>query len=178
MAEPVATDFDAILHAIQARLMAVLDWPEARVLIDARSDEDADAAIPVADQYLRLKLASCTPDAASVEARGRKYPNATARVQVILRTRIDTDKVNSDDQFLTHRAAEPTERSRGHLVAWGRVWDALLCFQPEDDDGNWLVFEPIKPAEASGPRKPPKGWGQSVLGFTVGFILDLDQGYQ
>lgn len=171
VAEPIPTSLSAILLAIQTRLVEVLSWPEERIVLDARDDPDAEAVQPQADAFLRIRTEARTPVGETVDARGRKHPHMRARISVTLRTRCDLDKVNSDQIALTHA-------SRGHFAAEHKVWDALIVFQPEDDAGNWLVFEPIKPGPATSPRKPPKGWMGSQIEFNLGFILDLTQSYQ
>lgn len=171
MASPIPTTLAVILPKIQARVMSVLSFPAERVVIDARTDPDAEEVQPQADQYVRIKVESRTPIDTSVEARGRIYPDMMARVSCTLRSRYDVDTVNSDQLALT-------AASTGHLVREHQLWDALIVFQPEDASGNWLVREPIKPGPATAPRKPPKEWMQSVLEFSIIFILDLDQSYQ
>jgi hypothetical protein len=170
MASPIPTKLPAVLRSVRARLVAVLGWPEARVIVDARGDADADSVTVQADRYVRLRVESRTPDP-NVEGRGRVYPDMHARISVTVRSRTDIDAANSDLVALT-------DESLGHLNHEEDVWDALYCFQPVDSSGNWLVRQPIVPAQATAPRKPPKGWMQSALEFGVIYILDLDQSYQ
>lgn len=171
MASPIPTTFDLVLAAVQARLMAVLEWPEERVVIDARTDAEADEVTPVADQFVRLRLEVRRPDPHSPVGRGRVYPELHVDFACTLRTRYDVDAANSDQTILT-------DATRGHLRAEHDLWDALWCFQPADGEENWLVREPIQPGPATAPRRPPKGWMSSTLSWESVVILDLDQAYQ
>lgn len=178
MATVAATNLDVILLAIQARLMATLDWPVERVIIDARSDNDHDRVAPThGHQYIRLGVKARNLDAASVEGRGRIYPRCDATVSVVLRTRCDLDPAVSDEIALTDPGTV-TVPQRGHLPFEHDILDALATFQPVDEDDNWLCCEPLKVRNGSAPAKPPKGWAQSAWDVSVAFLLDLDQSYQ
>ena len=171
MSSPIPTTLDLVLASIQTRIMAVTEWPAERVLIDARADGEASEIIVQADQFVRIRVESRTPEQYTFEARGRINPELSVRISTVLLTRLDVDAINSDQTILT-------DTSRGHLRAEHLLWDALIIFQPMDVNENWLVREPIKPGSATAPRKPPKGWMSSTLEFTAVIILDLDQDYQ
>lgn len=178
MATVSATDLNVILLAIQARLMASLSWPDERVIIDARNDNDHDKSAPThGHQYIRLGVKARTLDMASVEGRGRVYPRCDAVVSVTLRTRCDLDPAVSDQIALTDPGTEEIPQ-RGHLPFEHDIVDSLLTFYPVDADSNWLCCEPLKVRNGSSPLKPPKGWAQSVWDVSVAFLLDLDQDYQ
>lgn len=168
----VPTSLGTVLLAIQAQLVEFLEWDESRVVIDARTDQGHDLAGPTTgEQYVRLQVKSRNPVSETVEARGRIYPHMKASISCVLRTRVNLDTAVSDVSALT-------VASRGHLPVEHTLWDALLCFQPVDSEGDWLVTEPIKPRGASQPIKPPKEWVQSTIDFEVTFAMDLDQDYQ
>lgn len=177
MAAIVATNLDVILAAIQARIIDWLDWPDERVIVDARADAHHDQTGPTqAEQYVRLQVKARTPDQPSYQGRGRIYPKIFAAITCILRTRVNLDPSQSDQIALT-LAATDDDPARGHLPVEHQVWDALVGFYPEDADGNWLLSEPIEPRTGSAPLKPPKEWMQSVLDFNISFLLALDQSY-
>lgn len=168
----IPTDMATVLQAIQDRLVAWLEWPEVRVIIDARTDRDHEmAGPPQAEQYLRLQIKNRSLVQETVEARGRIQPFMKATISVVVRTRVNLDTVISDESALT-------VASRGHLPAEHLVWDALICFQPMDEEENWLVTEPIKPRGGNTPNKSPKDWMQSVIDFDITFPMDLTQTYQ
>lgn len=168
----IPTELGTILLAVQARLMAVLGYPDERVIIDARTDRDHETTGPTqAEQYVRLQVKNRNLVAETVEARGRIYPHMKATISCVVRTRVNLDEASSDESALT-------VASRGHLPVEHKVWDALICFQPVDEDDNWLITEPIKPRGGTTPQKPPKTWMQSTIDFDITFALDLDQTYQ
>lgn len=168
----IPTSLGVVLLAIQAQLVEFLAWDASRVVIDARTDQGHDLAGPTqAEQYVRLQVKARNPIPETVESRGRIYPHMKTAISCVLRTRVNLDRAISDESALT-------VASRGHLPVEHTLWDALICFQPVDEEDNWLITEPIKPRGASQPIKPPKEWMQSTIDFEVTFAMDLDQDYQ
>lgn len=164
------TGMDVLLPLIQQRLMLVTTFPEERVIIDARDDEDDLKS--QADQYVLLRGGGGSPGP-DFQGAGRNSLVLNEEIVCILHTRLQTDEATSDAQFLTNR-------SLGHYVARGLIWSALAGFQPVDADGNWLVTEPIWPRTYSKPRKSKArpGWGSSSLAFNVQYSAKIDTSYQ
>lgn len=154
-----ATVQDGILAALQAQLVAWLDWPAERVLI---VDPDKLTFHPHGDQYLWLWPASESPDLPVFLGAGRYDFRETLRVEIGLRTRFGTDELTSDLFWMT-------DQTLGHGLARHKLWDALINFSPVDGNGNWLALAPVVPGQGGRPRMDDDEfqWGESVLGFEV-----------
>jgi hypothetical protein len=169
----IPTKLSTIFLSLKARLMSAMSFSDSQVLIDARDDSD-DELPTIAPQYIRIRRKAVRPLVEeSVDGIGRVNPRCLLTVSVWLWTRIALDKPQEDLLWLT-------KQSLGHLDGEQALWDALLCYQIVDEDDNWLVTEPIKPRQASVPRKSKKQkeWGRSGLDFDVTFSMILDQTYQ
>lgn len=165
MAAPIKTRLDAIVLACQARLVEILRWPEERVLV---ADPDDVDPVPTAVDG----LCCLWPESASIrhyEAAGRYRTAEDVRLVVAVYTRLAVDAKPSGRAWLTGAG-------RGHLIARHRVLDALVAFQPVDEESNWLCQQPIAPAPNSKPKRDRKtpGWGESRLTFQFVYDLDLD----
>jgi len=168
VATVVRTNLSAVLAAVRTRIQDVLLFPPERVLVVA-SDDHPDLQ---ADQLVWLRARRQSWEKAATG--GGRFNNVVKRrCTVTLRTRLLLDAPADDLAWLT-------DASLGHYAREHSLFDALECFQPVDDDDNWLVHEPIHLADAGDAERPPDcaGWGQAVYGFDVSFTLDLDQGYQ
>jgi hypothetical protein len=166
------TSMPAILAQIRGRLRTVLRFPQERVLPDARDDDESEGPTK-ADQYVLIRVSPGRVVKASFVGTGRVASRMERDITVTLWTRLAADEQRSDAEWLSHP-------SIGHLQAEHKLWDALLGFQPVDDDGDWIVAAPIVPESVDAPKKARrrKGWGHSSVRFTVEFVLDLDQTYQ
>jgi hypothetical protein len=165
MPAPVPTDLSQILLQVRARLVAVLRWPEERVLpIDP---DDADLPAP---QGTQLCFFWPEIEAAKLYAgAGRLDTRDGVRLAVEIATQLATDPVGSYGLWLL-------DQQLGHLVARHKVLNALVGFWPGDPAGNVLTDHPFEPAGLSKPRreKKTKGWGYSRVGFQLTYILALD----
>lgn len=169
MATVVRTSLPVILHFIRARLVEVLRFPEERVLILARDALPGDFQ---ATQYCWLRPRRQSPNLPVIYGAGRNDARMTRTLAVTLRTALSADESGQDAEWLT-------QEGLGHLQAEHALYDALLLFQPTDAHGNWLVYEPLHPREATGPERIiPCSWGESTLEFEVAYQLDLQTAYQ
>lgn len=171
MAEPIRTNLATVLLAIRDELVFRLNWPEERVLL--LDPDEVELPLTQGDQFLCLWFDGESADGPIFEGAGRVDTREDVRLVVALYTRLAADERGSARAWLTGPAL-------GHLAARHKILDALLCFQPEDEDENVLTFEPIHPAPLSKPHRDKKqtGWGESRLGFALGYLLDLDQSRQ
>ncbi len=172
MAFPKPTYVHDIFVNLRQRLMDQLDFPPERVLVVAqrrgriRHDQ--------ADTYLELQPGAQSPvDISTWHGAGRYDLRVNRVVRVKIWTRLALDEINEDFQRLTNA-------SLGHLKTEGQVYDALAGYQPTDDEGNWLVAEPIRPGSATEPDSDGEenGWINSTVSFDMEFLVPLDITYQ
>lgn len=159
-----------ILPVIRTRIQDVLEFPPERVLPDAREDTEEDVPTQ-ADQFVLLRVGG-GDFVPGIQGAGRLNLQVVREITCTLWTRLETDQIRSDEEWLANA-------SLGHLQCEHKLWDALATYQPVDGDGNWLVAYPIVPRRFGPPRKgrKRKGWGRSTLAFDVSFTLDVDQDY-
>ena len=171
--QPIPTSLDVILPVLRARLVSVTGLPAERVGALQRNDVPFNAH---GDNYVFLRVEDSSFDMADIIGAGRIDSREEVLLSLTVRSRLATDEANMDWKWLT-------DESYGNLRLRHRCIDALLCFQPLDDDGNWLVTEPIKPTTTRRPRKeegkaPNREWGESTTWWKMTYHLDLDQLYQ
>ena len=175
MPTPIPTDLATILPVLRARLVDWVELPLERVGLLQRDDVPFHSQ---ADSYLFLRVEGGTFIMGDVEGAGRINTKERILFSITCRTRLALDEANVDYLWMV-----ATEESRGNAILRHKVLDAMMLFQPEDEDGNWLITEPIKPDRTLRPRKasgnnPNKEWGESTLWFVLTYHLDLDQDYQ
>ena len=162
---------DQIVPPLLDRVASVTELPPERVFFTQRRRVPFNSQ---ADSYVFLRLEDGDYDRPNVLGAGRIDSRERVVLSATMRTRLSLDEADRDTVWLT-------EPSLGHLRLRHAVLDALICFVPLDDDGNWLVTEPIKPARHRRPEKeeqPDPSWGESSLFFEVVYELGLDQSYQ
>ena len=164
----VRAKLSQILPVIQRRLRTRLDWPAERVLLSLRDDGSHPH-----EQYLRLWPRSHVCHQIFRHGAGRIDTRVTRRVAVKLWTRLALDETNDDQQWLTNATL-------GHCDLEHTIFDALENFSPENSDGDWLVYMPLKLYPASEPAKEDEEaeWGCTVQEYDVCYVLDLDQNIQ
>jgi len=169
MNETFATSsFAPIFCAIIDQLVDVTGLGESQVIPDARDDDDMKLQ---ADQYIVVRVGAARLGDEWAGA-GRNALVLRREVLCVVWTRMATDRGTSDRQWLV-------DQTRGHIVAEEAVYDALSGFQPKDDDGNWIVKEPLEPQPARAPKRNKNqdrklaGWGQSAVSVTVLYALPL-----
>lgn len=167
----IRSSLEDILPPILVRVRTVTGLPAERVFLCQREECPYDSQ---ADSYVFLRVEDSDYDDPNVIGAGRTDTRETVVLTATVRSRLALDEADRDTAWMTHA-------SLGHLRLRRLVQDALLLFQPEDGDGNWLVTEPIKPHNTRKPRKdrkPNPEWGESIAAWLVTFELAVDQTYQ
>lgn len=167
--QPAPTTLNVVLLALQAKLIAALTFPAERVLLLAR---DGESHRPQADQYVSIRSRAQRWDRSRTGA-GRFDNRVRRRLTVTLSTRLLLDESSEDTDWMTHATL-------GHFVTEQALFDALEMWQPTNDDGDVLLFEPVHLEEATQAEKlrTDEGWGDAAYSFDACFVLDLDQTVQ
>ena len=171
MAQPVPTSLRTILPLIQANIAAVTGLPApARVMITARNAD----AVPhfQADADILIRLMRERQDFDVNTGQGRVENRGEATVRVTVRSRLYTDEVNQDQQFLI-------DQTLGHIVLRDRVTDALeFGFDfLTTSQGDSYIFEPLRVPNWSDPEREREDamWGDSWCEVTLHYIRSLTQ---
>lgn len=170
MATVLPTSLPVILPLIQQRIMAVLQFPQERVLISCRP-EDTDEPHIQATQYVRMRALGATPNQADWEGMERVATVHSRKLRVTLFTRLNLDDVNTDQVWATE-----SQIGLGHYVAEHQLFNALYAFFPTDRNGNSLVWYGLNPAPVSETSKNAKkndGWGRSSVECDIVYVLAL-----
>lgn len=171
----IRTNLAVILSVLRARLVDVTGLPPERVGLLQREEAPFNAH---GDGYVYLRVEDGGFDMPDLIGAGRIDTREEILFSVTARSRCALDESNMDWLWLT-------EESLGNLKLRHAVLEAMVCFQPTDSEGNWLVTEPIKPSRSRRPRKEPgtrdrpnKDWGESVTYWELKYECDLTQTYQ
>jgi hypothetical protein len=170
MATVLRSNLETIIPVVLARLQAVTGFPPERCFPTV---EDPVGYHCQADQYIVLQIDTEDTNLMTNEAEGRFDDRQMRRIAVHLRTRLNLDETGHDYQWLLNATL-------GHLRLERQIKDALSGFIPVDSGDNWLGLCGMDPAPVQRPRKAnpaEPGWGESVLGFVIPYIQDLDQTY-
>jgi hypothetical protein len=151
-----------VLVAIRARLVARLTgWSEGRVKVAVRDkvpryDGDSDVV---------LRVRGYTTDPGSRDKHDRRIYR---QIDVIVRVRDELDEADQDSIWLEDVAAPLEEQ----------VEDALHNWMPEDEERNFLCFEPLEVSRGTDFERPhtAAGWGQVTLVILAGIVRPMTQG--
>lgn len=160
--------FRTILARIRTQVVEWCGIPEERVLVAARGK------VPwfQADQDIVLRPRGFRVDKSWTDQAGRHATVLHRKLEVRIRTRLQTDEPNSDSLWLLDEA-------NGHVALEELVIDALQEFLPIDDPEttkNALTLNPILLLDGDDPDREagkPTDWGESRLTFEVSYILSL-----
>ena len=91
-------------------------------------------------------------------------------VQVLIRTRLQLDKVNEFSDWLTNATL-------GHLQLEDSIFDALDDFKVLNSSSDQVVFESLLVTGIAAPRmvRAQKGWGGSIINVEVGYVRSVTQ---
>src|SRR5215472_462347 len=95
----IRNPFRAILLAVQAQLIASLEWDAVRVPIVA--DDEADVPHLMGDQDVLIRVMGETPDAPQIVSAGRYDNRRERKAVIIMRSRVLLDVVGRSDIRLT-----------------------------------------------------------------------------
>lgn len=155
-----------ILLAVKAWLVEQEVADESRILIVARDSRDVPHFQGDQDIVLRPgRLQSLGYE----EGSGRYDKRVKRRLEATIRTRLELDEADSDEQWLT--------REDAHTDLEEDVVAALELFPVEEADGDLLLVEPMRliSGDVPGKRASAKGWGESTLVFEMVYALPLDE---
>ena len=158
-----------VLSAVKAQLVSYLPITPGQVLILARRRQEAPHL--TGDQDLLLKVGPFFP--ANPGISDRIDCRVRQRLTVVVRTRWETDEADRDDTWLL-------DPNVGNRVLVEDVLDALQKFEPADQNGNALVYEPMKFVAGGEPGKDPDQgeWGEDDITFELPLTLPLKQSWQ
>jgi hypothetical protein len=153
--------------------MAVLGFPAERVILDTLGDAGDDEVHYQAEQVVFIRFESWTP-APGFEGMGRIWSPKRFRVACTLWTRLGVDEPPGF-------AIGLTDETNGHDTFADLVESAMLAFQAEDAEQNWIVQQPVQPGGGEGParrRKKDGTWAWSKMFFYLTAAPAVDQSYQ
>lgn len=166
MATVLRSSVRTVLQAVKAWLVAQEVATADRIKLVARPFAEVQHTMGDADLVLRPGRFVPTGN----ETGAGRYDTRIRRLlEVAVRSRLESDEVDSDQLWLLQDAA--------HLALEEAVIAALQIFPPEDADSNILLAEPMRLADgaAAERRKDKRGWGQSVLTFEMVYVLPLEE---
>ena len=170
MPQPIPTTFNVLLPNLLRQIQTVTTFPAERCGVSQSGDPEQ--FMRQAEQVILMRCGDQRPDLKSVQGRGRISPLFDCQVTCILWTRAVLDEMQRDLIRLT-------DLTLGHFVYQAKLWDALLCYEPTDAQGNWLVAQPIWPGPAQSPMLGKgkdhvhPGWIWSGVEFTVKYAMLL-----
>jgi hypothetical protein len=176
MATVLTSSLFVLMPLIQQQLMSILGFDESRVILDTEKDAEEYDEKFQAEQVVILREESPTPTGA-FKGIGRIWPTEDVRVVCCLWTRCALDNPPGFQSGLT-------DPNLGHEVWRLAVQNALYGFIPTDDNGNWLVQQPIQPAPGLAPKRRfrkrddeerPWEWVRSEIVGTMTYAPSLDQ---
>lgn len=179
MATVLRTFPDSFTVALQAQLMTVLAWPAERVVVV--DPDDVQETHTQAEQHLALWPGDARPDLPIFQGAGRVDTRLAWTFELRLWTRCDLDEPNSSLLWLTHQPViSPAQAGLGHLYWLRQVYNAMVCFYPEDASQNAYLVQPLYPVGQTKPRRDKKQreWGSSTTTWVAVFDDDLDQSVQ
>lgn len=100
---------------------------------------------------------------------GRYAKRVRCRFNVYVRTQLDLDEANRDEQWLTHATI-------GAIATWDKVEDALEGVFLLSEQGDYLTVEPVRHIFTAEPHKSYESseWGDVNMEFETQYLRDLD----
>jgi hypothetical protein len=132
---PIATSLNTLLPLLQTQLSESLSLDPTRILIVCRASRDVDHY--GAEREIILRPRGLTPEQGIIDGAGRVITLFAQRLEMILRCRQGTDQGGSDRMKLT-------DATRGIIQMWENVVASCQLFTPTDEDGNALLWEPMR----------------------------------
>lgn len=168
--QPKRTSFRTIILAIKQRFVDKEVLPANRILPIARNLVSMpDLQAP---QVIFLRPRGFTVDANMVIAGGRYTTMLTRILDVIVRVRMQRDKIGDDTLWLTNEADS-------YLAIEEAAFDAVQVHSDlTDAQGNLLVCEPIRVVDGTAPDKgndtTNPGWGMASFGVECKYLANVD----
>jgi hypothetical protein len=160
---------ETILPVIKTRILTVTGFPSERVVYSVGPGKPPESL--QGDQFIVLRLRSQMTQQSIVYGAGRLDHRVVRGLAVVLWNRFNVDVDNQAEAFLL----DPTN---GILPAELLLLDALSTFHPQDSNGVWLCYEPLRIGPVSEPVPDVVGWAHSEFEVEVPYVLVLDQTYQ
>jgi hypothetical protein len=133
MAEVKHSSIIDVAKAIRKQLIAAAGFTSSSVYITSRK------TIPHfrGEKDCVLRILGERPDEAAIRGAGRLNDQRTRGIQLIIRTRMATDRAGSDERHLLNEDV-------GHVAVEDQVFNALEIFWPADVASNALTNCPIR----------------------------------
>lgn len=132
------------------------------------TDEDAALNMPPSTIYGMVLPGRFSLDKRTIEGAGRLAVLTTWDLSVIVTADIKLDQGDRASQWLTNSA--------GTIVRASQVMNALLLFDPVDENGNGLLSRPIQ-AAGGGVKAKPGRYGKLNIDFEVQFTWNMPTDY-
>lgn len=167
-AAQIRSSFRALLLALQAQLVASLEWDACRVPIVA--DDEEDVPHLMGDQDVLIRVMDETNDARQIESAGRYDNRRERKAKIIMRSRVLLDITGRSDIRLT-------DQTLGHLALEDAVCDALELFFVTDSNANLIAAYPPRLGPLSKPvrSRKHKEWVSSQFDLEVNYERALTQ---
>jgi len=164
----IRNPFRAILLAVQAQLIASLEWDAVRVPIVA--DDEADVPHLMGDQDVLIRVMGETPDAPQIVSAGRYDNRRERKAVIIMRSRVLLDVVGRSDIRLT-------DQTLGLLALEDAVCDAMELFFVTDANQDLIAAYPPRMGALSAPMRSRrhKEWVHSQFDLEVNYERALTQ---
>lgn len=164
MPSVLATSWDKVILALQARLMSSTGLPAECVLIQ---EDQTLPEVTQAEQFLLLWEAAGKVDRPIWQGGSRVDSRLVQEFTVTVWTRCYLDEPTSSLVWLTDPAL-------GHAVWRHKVYEALVSDVLTDAQDDWLGLPVVPVGQGKASRdKEQREWGSSTLTFAVVYEMNL-----
>lgn len=125
---------------------------------------------PPSDLYLSIVSEAHVPNKPCVDGGGNTTFWIDCRLTTVLWVRLWTDQAGRSDQLLM-------DRSFGGLVKQVEIVSALNLFDPVNNDGDWILCEPMRLAAGGWTPRPAetvKGWTSIQAQWEAAYLMRLE----
>jgi len=151
----------AILEAVQRRLIASGAFTSDNCEI---GQHDADWESTPGESWATVWFEGGNFDLEQIDG---GVATITAAVSVGVHTRLLLDEAGRDDRTLT-------ESSSGLFAKADKVFQSLWLHDLEDEAGDQILCQPMRPVAMSSPARQPGEWALVVKTWEVVFNWDVD----
>lgn len=151
----------AILEAVQRRLIATGAFTTDNCEI---SQHDADLEMTPGEAWSTIWIEGGNFDDEQVDG---GVATITAAVSVGVHCRLLLDEAGRDDRSLL-------QASSGLLVLADKVFQSFWLHDLEDESGDNILRQPMRPISMGGPQRPAGDWASIIKTFEVMFDWEVD----
>lgn len=163
----IRANIGTVLPLLQAQLMAQLNFPVERVVVQKQRDT-VDVASFQGDQYVVLKPDAEGMNRRQIQSAGRHDARVDRRVVVMGFSRLNLDVSNQDYSWLLDGVF-------GEQVFESSMINALMTWMPTDSGKNVLAV-PTRCESITPPATGMADWGSAAVYVNYQMYRDVNQG--